>query len=109
MKQGCGKGKVSLRRSPAFLQDGALAPLLLWAPWVMLERWSLSCCFSGCCLWMYWALPECWGTFAHVSTLDKHSLRNPSWLPQRDHVPQDNWDDPPNPSAMLDTQQPWSC
>lgn len=107
MKQGCGKGKGSLRRSTAVLQDGTLAlPLLplLRAPWVMLGRWSLSRCFSGCCLWVCWAPPVCWGTFMHTSALDKHPLRNPDWLPQRDHAPQGNWDDPPNPLAMSDTQ-----
>ena len=68
MKQGCGKGKGRLRRSPAVLQDGALALPLLRAPWVMPGRRSLSRCFSECCLWVRWAPPGCWGTFTH-----KHS------------------------------------
>lgn len=109
MKQGCGKGKGRLRHSPAVPQDGAPAPPLLRAPWVMLGRWSLSHCFSGCCLWLRWAPPGCWDTFSHTSTPDKHPLCSPDWLPQSDHVPQGNWDDPPNPSALSDTQHPWSC
>lgn len=38
-------------------------------------------------MWVRWASPGCWGTFTHTSTLDKSPLRNPDWLPQRDHVP----------------------
>lgn len=42
MKQGCGKGKGRLRPSPAVLQDGGLALLLLQAHQVMPGRWSLA-------------------------------------------------------------------
>lgn len=42
----------------------------------------------GLLMWVRWAPPGRWGTFTHTSTLDKSPLRNPDWLPQRDHVPQ---------------------
>lgn len=64
--EGKGQAQALACCSAGWGSGPAAAPSTL----VMLVKWNLSCCSSGCCLWVHSAAPWHWGIFTHTSALD---------------------------------------